>query len=127
MLKDHSDIMDKLKSEIEEYAKLNSDNQKYMDDLNFDVTNLKISVSSFNESELSIDEMVERLNQDIENNKSSITNKKAMCQSILNDNEELKNKILEYEEAISKINEKMLNSDETIQKLEKIGTKKIKN
>ncbi len=53
--------MDKLKAEIEEFAKLNSDNQKYIDDLNFDVTNLKVSVSSFNESELSIDEMVERL------------------------------------------------------------------
>ncbi len=126
ILKEHSDIMEKLKSEIDEFAKLNSDNQKYIDDLNFDVTNLKISVSSFNESELSIDEMVERLNQDIENNKSSITNKKAMCQSILNDNEELKNKILEYEEAISKINEKMLNSDETIQKLRENRNEKNK-
>ncbi len=60
-LNKNSEDMDKLKAEIEEFAKLNSDNQKYIDDLNFDVTNLKVSVSSFNESELSIDEMVERL------------------------------------------------------------------
>lgn len=57
----HNEIMEKLKSEIQEFAKLNFDNQKYIDDLNFDVTNLKVSVSSFNESELSIDEIVERL------------------------------------------------------------------
>lgn len=47
---------------INEYASLNKDNQKYIDDLNFDITNLKISVSSFDESESSIDEIQERIN-----------------------------------------------------------------
>lgn len=126
MLKDHSDIMDKLKSEIEEYAKLNSDNQKYIDDLNFDVTNLKISVSSFNESELSIDEMVDRINQDIENNKASIDNKQSMMKSILKENEELKQKIAEYEQKIKDIDDKMENSDQSISKLKEERNEKNK-
>ena len=110
-------VMNNLKAEIEEFAKLNSDNQKYIDDLNFDVTNLKISVSSFNESELSINEMVERIEQDIRNNINAIDNKNNAMQKILQENEELKNKILEYESYIKEIDEKMENSDETIGKL----------
>lgn len=117
LLKSQSETMDKLKAEIDEFAKLNADNQKYIDDLNFDVTNLKISVSSFNESELSIDEMVERINQDVENNKNSILNKQNLMENILKENEELKNKILEYKNAIKELEEKQTNSDETIVKL----------
>ena len=48
---------------ITEFAELNKDDQKYIDDLNFDITNLKISVSSFDESEASIQEIQERINQ----------------------------------------------------------------
>lgn len=125
-LEQNQDIMDKLKAEIDEFAKLNSDNQKYIDDLNFDVTNLKISVSSFNESELSIDEMVERLNQDIENNKQSIQNKQNSMEGITKEDEELKNKILEYEQAIKELDEKMLSSDENINKLKEERTAKNK-
>src|SRR5699024_10543239 len=40
----------KLSEIVEEYAANNKENQKYIDDLNFDITNLKISVSSFDES-----------------------------------------------------------------------------
>ena len=121
-----SEVMDKVKTEIEEFAKLNMDNQKYIDDLNFDVTNLKISVSSFNESEISIDEMVQRLNQDIENNNNSIENKKSTMQSILIENEEINNKILEYESAIKAIDEKMSNSDTNMIKLKEERNEKGK-
>ena len=37
---------EELNIEIKSFAEINSDNQKYVDDLNFDITNLKISVSS---------------------------------------------------------------------------------
>ena len=47
-----------LSLEIKAFAEKNKDTQKYIDDLNFDITNLKISVSSFDESSLSIDEMM---------------------------------------------------------------------
>lgn len=116
-LKTQGEEIKKIKSEIEEFAKLNADNQKYIDDLNYDVTNLKISVSSFNESELSIDEMVSRIEQDIENNNSSIINKKNMMESILKENDELKNKIIEYEGKIKELEEKMINNDSVIDNL----------
>ena len=38
----------------------NKDTQKKVDDLNFDITNLKISVSSFDESENSIEEITNK-------------------------------------------------------------------
>lgn len=113
-LSEKSETIGKIKTEIDEFAKLNQDNQKYIDDLNFDVTNLKISVSSFNESELSIDEMVERINLDIENNKSSISNKETAMDSINTENNELKEKILEYQEEIKAIDEKMTHGDEQV-------------
>lgn len=125
-LTSQAEIMDKVKSEIEEFAKLNADNQKYIDDLNFDVTNLKISVSSFNESEASIDEIVDRINQDIENNKSSIANKEENMQGILRDNEEIKNKIVEYGNKIKELDDKMNNSGENLVKLKSERSDKSK-
>lgn len=109
--------MEKLKTEIAEFAKINSENQKYIDDLNFDVTNLKISVSSFNESEISIDEMVERINQDIINNNTSIKNKQENMENITKENEELTNKIKNLEEEIKKLDEMMLSSDDNVNDL----------
>ena len=88
-----------------------------IDDLNFDVTNLKISVSSFNESEMSIDEMVERINQDIQNNLSSISKKQESIENIKTENEEMKQKIISLEEAKKEIDSKMNSSDENITKL----------
>lgn len=55
--------------------------------------------------------------QDIENNKSSIANKETNIKEIETDNENLKNKILEYEEAIKVLDNKMTNSDEEVIKL----------
>ena len=112
-----SEDMEILKTEIAEFAKINSENQRYIDNLNFDVTNLKISVSSFNESEVSINEMVERINQDISNNNTSIQNKKDNMESITNENDKLINKINEFEEEIKKLDETMVSSDDSINKL----------
>ncbi len=123
-LKEHESRMETLKAEIDEFARLNADNQKYIDDLNFDVTNLKISVSSFNESELSIDEMVERINQDIENNKTSILNKQSSMQNAISENENLEHKILECEEKINELDEKAKNSGDDILKLKDERSKK---
>ena len=69
---------EKLSKIITEFAELNKDDQKYIDDLNFDITNLKISVSSFDESEASIQEIQERINQELENAHTSIENKNAI-------------------------------------------------
>ena len=102
---------------VEEFAINNKDNQKYIDDLNFDITNLKISVSSFDESGSSIDEMVERIKQDIDNNKKSIENKEQNISEVIKENEELNKKITELESEIEKIKSDVENSSNIVEKL----------
>lgn len=102
---------------IEEFTNLNKDNQKYIDDLNFDITNLKISVSSFDESEVSINEMVERIEIDIQNNLSSIANKKDIREKILVDNSELEEKIKEIKVKIEELEKEILGSTDKVEKL----------
>ena len=113
--------IEKKKSEltkiIEEYSEKNKEHQKYIDDLNFDVTNLKISVNSFNESETSINEIVERINQEIENNKTSIENKEKNIQNIENENIELNKRIEEFKIRLEEINNQFNDKDNEVQEL----------
>lgn len=108
---------EELSKVIDEFTNLNKDNQKYIDDLNFDITNLKISVSSFDESELSINEMVERIDQDIQNNVASINNKKEIREKILVDNKELEEKIEEIKLKIQELEKEILGSTDKVEKL----------
>ena len=108
---------EELNNVIEEFANLNKDNQKYIDDLNFDITNLKISVSSFEESEMSIKEMTERIEEDIKNNEESIRNKQEQLSNIKNDNEQLLNNINELKNKITQIKEDVENSGNKVEKL----------
>ena len=108
---------EELNKVIEEFANLNKDNQKYIDDLNFDITNLKISVSSFEESEMSIKEMTERIEEDIKNNEESIRNKQEQLSNIKNDNEQLLNNINELKNKITQIKEDVENSGNKVEKL----------
>ena len=102
---------------ITEFAEFNKDDQKYIDDLNFDITNLKISVSSFDESEASIQEIQERINQELENAKQSIENKQKQIEQIRKDNEELQNVI---EETLQKIEEVKANVENSSSKIEEL-------
>ena len=106
-----------LNSIIEQFALSNKDNQKYIDDLNFDITNLKISVSSFDESENSIDEIVQRIDQDIQSNKQSIENKNNNLKQLELESKELEQKIIELENSIETIKDKVENSSKEIEKL----------
>ena len=108
---------EKLKSIIEEFAELNKDNQKYIDDLNFDITNLRISVSSFDESENSIEEIQERIQTEVKNTVKSIENKKVQIEQINQDNVILEKSIEEIKNKISKIKEEVENSGNKIQEL----------
>ena len=99
---------------IKEFAEKNSENQKYIDDLNFDITNLKISVSSFDESGSSIDEMIERIDKDIENFNNAIELKNKQIEDlknediVLNENiKNLKNQIIEIQNSVSISTEKI--------------------
>ena len=104
---------------ITEFAELNKDDQKYIDDLNFDITNLKISVSSFDESEASIQEIQERINQELENAHTSIENKNAQIEQIKKDNEDLKKSIQETLQKIEEVKESVNSSSSKIEELKK--------
>ena len=108
---------EELSKVINEYAELNKDDQKYIDDLNFDITNLKISVSSFDESETSIQEIQERINQELENARISIENKNTQIEQIKQDNEALENSIKEIFEKIEEIKQNVQNSSSKIEEL----------
>ena len=113
---------EKLSKIINEYVELNKDNQKYIDDLNFDITNLKISVSSFDESESSIEELQERINGEIETTNISIKNKEEQIEQIKQDNFNLGQSIEEIQEKIATIKEEVKNSGS---KIEELKTKRI--
>ena len=115
---------EKLKKIITEFAELNKDNQKYVDDLNFDITNLKISVSSFDESESSIEEIQERIHSEIESTNKSIENKKTQIEQIKQDNFDLEKAIEEIKEKIEKIKEEVKNSGSKIEELKEKRTQK---
>lgn len=104
---------------ITEFAELNKDDQKYIDDLNFDITNLKISVSSFDESEASIQEIQERINQELENAHTSIENKNTQIEQIKKNNEELEKSIQETLQKIEEVKESVNSSSSKIEELKK--------
>ena len=114
-----SEQNEELSKIITEFAELNKDDQKYIDDLNFDITNLKISVSSFDESEASIQEIQERINQELENAHTSIENKNAQIEQIKKDNEDLEKSIQETLQKIEEVKESVNSSSLKIEELKK--------
>ena len=62
--------------EVEEYARFNKEKEDNVNFLNEDIVNLKISLSSFDESNIAIDEMVEKIKEDITSLEASIEKKK---------------------------------------------------
>ena len=116
-INDLSKEIEDLSKVVEEFALNNKDNQKYIDDLNFDITNLKISVNSFDESGNSIDEIVERIKQDIENNKQSITNKKESINKANEEKANLEESITNLEEQIKQIKSDVENSANIVETL----------
>jgi len=116
--------IEELNKIIEEFAIHNKDNQKYIDDLNFDITNLRISVSSFDESESSIDEMVERINQDIQNQEKSKENKEQTIKQIKEENISLEKLVENYLTDIEKIKLEVVNSSSKVEALKQERTNK---
>ena len=111
------DTNNELQEMIDKFAESNKDTQKKVDDLNFDITNLKISVSSFDESENSIEEITNLIKQDIENSKNNISAKEKLIENAKNENIELNAKIEESYKKIDEVKEEVQNSGENIEKL----------
>ena len=82
-----------------------------------DITNLKISVSSFEESEMSIDEITERIKIDIKNNTLSLESKKDQIEKNKQEEVSLIAKIDELLNDIVKIKENVKNSGSKIEEL----------
>lgn len=80
--------LDIRQEEINEYARFNKEREEYVSGLKEDVMNLRISLSSFDESEFAIDEMVEKIKQDIDNFENSNIRKKEL---IIEHEKELEN------------------------------------
>ena len=109
---------------IKAFAEKNKDNQKYIDDLNFDITNLKVSLTSFDESSNSIDEILARIDQDILNSNTAIENKKADREKITIDNQELEKSIEAMKQEIENIKQEVSTSGEKVESLKKERTEK---
>ena len=106
-----------LNTAIQNFAEKNKKNQKYIDDLNFDITNLKISVSSFDESSNSLEEILSRIENELQTNMSKIENKKQQSKNLKVENEELTKTIEELKQNIEQIKIEVSTSSETAQKL----------
>ena len=121
--KENIELMNKQNEEdrkiIDEFANSNKDSQKYIDDLNFDITNLKISVSSFNESEVSIQEMTEMIKKEIDTHTRNKENKTLQIENANSENENLKGEIEDIKQEIEKVRSKVSNSGDTIKKMKK--------
>ena len=115
---------EELTKTINEFSDMNKDDQKYIDDLNFDITNLKISVSSFDESEASIEEIEQRIRQEIDTTNKSISNKEIQIEQITQDNFNLEQSIKDTKEKIEKIKEDVKQSGTKIEELKESRVKK---
>ena len=104
---------------IDEFSNANKESQKYIDDLNLDITNLKISVSSFNESEVSIQEMTEMIMKEIETHTKNKDNKCLQIKNAISENDKLKIEIENTKQEIEKVKSKVSNSGENIDKMKK--------
>lgn len=109
---------------VDEYARFNKDKQQEIDFLNEDIVNLKISLSSFDESVASIDEMKEKIEQDIKNFEDGINRKKEQIGTLNLDIQKLENEI---ENLKSQIEDKSTFKEEFMKISEKLKSEKEGN
>ena len=106
-----------ISGEIQAFAEKDKENQKYIDDLNFEITNLKISLSSFDESNNSMQEILERIETELQANTSKIESKQEQSKQVLEENEKLKKTIENLKQSIEQIKQEISLSSETVEKL----------
>lgn len=109
--------IESLNTEIEEFNNANKNDLSVLDNLNEDITNLKISLSSFYESGAGIDELIAVLDNEIVNSNNSIKNKEEQKTAVATENINLEENIKEIEEKIKKLIEDASNSGQIIEEL----------
>ena len=112
---------------VDEFSSKNAEQQSIFDDLNSDIMDLKISVSSFDESSNSMDEILDRITNDIDNCVSSVDKRNADIEKMLNENSELESAILESEKEIENVQSSITSLEENLnQHKEERNSKNIK-
>ena len=117
----------KLTNQVQVFAEQNKEKQKYIDDLNFDITNLRISVSSFDESSNSLEEILERIEKELQSNITAIENKTKQNENILIENQKLEESIEELQERIKQIKLEVSTSSDVVENLKKEKISKNEN
>ena len=112
---------------VDEFSTKNEEQQRTFDNLNSDIMDLKISVSSFDESSNSMDEILERIENDINNCVSNVDKRNSDIEKMLNENTELKQTVENTEKDIEKVQESIAALEEKLNQCkEERNTKNIK-
>ena len=104
---------------VKEFADKNGEQQKIIDDLNSDIMDLRISVSSFDESAISINEIVERIEKDIEVCELNIAKREEEKTKMLQENEEMNLSISKANEDIAGIQVEIEKFEENVAEIKK--------
>ena len=91
LLENNKNYINTKNSEIENYTRFNKEKSTEADILNEDITDLKISLSSFDESALSIDEIIAKYEEDIETLNSNNNSKQNSIELLENENTDIQN------------------------------------
>ena len=108
---------EEMQKEVDLFAEENSKQQTKIDELNSDIVDLKISVSSFDESSMSIDEMINMLQQEINSCIQNAQNKADERERLLAENDEMKDKIDGIKEEITNLDNIVSNLENVVNEL----------
>lgn len=108
---------EEMQKEVDLFAEENNKQQTKIDELNSDIVDLKISVSSFDESSMSIDEMINMLQQEINSCIQNAQNKADERERLLAENDEMKDKIDGIKEEITDLEGVVSNLENVVNEL----------
>ena len=108
---------EEMQKEVDLFAEENSKQQTKIDELNSDIVDLKISVSSFDESSMSIDEMINMLQQEINSCIQNAQDKADERERLLAENDEMKDKIDGIKEEITNLDNVVSNLENVVNEL----------
>ena len=106
-----------LNKSITEELSLSKENREKINSLNTEMTDLKISISSYDENIIAIDEFITRVDSDINNCDKDIEKKESLINEIEGDNLDIEKNIANISKNIEKIEKQNIENDEKTKKL----------
>ena len=116
--------VEELTKVITALANENKEKQTYIDNINVDITDLRISVSSFEESGASLDEIMARIDSEMEANGKMVEQKKLEMETAKKEEAESKSKIESLEKSIVDIRQNVSESQQKLEDLKQVRTEK---